>query len=743
MVYPWLFNFSGSLTNIDLSDNELHGNIPEAFGAFASLEKLDMTENGLKGRIPTSFGNFSNLRSLYLGGNGLKQDLTRFFHLLEPTEKSLQVLDLSWNEFFGSLPDFTMFTSLKELYLNDNEIIGSFPEKFERISNLVIVDLADNQITGMLPDLSAFSSLHELYFERNRLEGTLGEKIMPLSEIQSLGASANLLNGTITETHLSNLSRLVYLDLPYNSLVLEIDPEWSSTFSLDVMSFSSCKLGPSFSIWLQTRKNFSILDISAAQIIDAVPGWFWDQLTPNLRYLNMSYNHIHGTVPDLMYGNQPYIDLRFNNFSDPVPLFPSNTETLVLRNNMFTGLVLFLCEFTNIIRIDLSNNQLSGELPDCSMNLTSLYYLNLENNNFFGKIPTSMGLLSYVKMLSMRSNSLTGELPSSLKNCTMLELLDVGENSLSGRIPSWIRKSLSELRVLSLTSCGFHGPMPTSLCRLSGMQILDLSVNNISGTIPKCLGNNKGMTDEMKDSFFGQNGVGLARTRLSIDRDTYTFEAMLQWKGRKYQYSNTLGLVSSLDLSSNSLNGEIPREITNLSGLIALNLSRNNLTQHIPQDIGRLRRLDFLDLSRNYLIGAIPVSLSQLTNLGMLDLSYNNLSGRIPTSTQLQSFGASSYTANPALCGLPLRNQCPEDLVLQSPSTTLETEDVGDHEDMLITRGFFICLWIGLAFGFLGFFGTLALSGSCRYAYFKFWDYVINWIYVVIAVNYNRLQRQC
>ncbi|XP_076917171.1 receptor-like protein EIX2 [Bidens hawaiensis] len=127
----------------------------------------------------------------------------------------------------------------------------------------------------------------------------------------------------------------------------------------------------------------------------------------------------------------------------------------------------------------------------------------------------------------------------------------------------------------------------------------------------------------------------------------------------------------------------------------------------------------------------------------MLDLSYNNLSGRTPTSTQLQSFGASSYTGIPALCGLPLRNPCPEDLVLQSPSTALETEDIEDHEDMLITRGFFICIWIGLAFGFLGFFGTLALSDSWRHAYFKFWDYVIKWIYVVIAVNYNRLQRQC
>ncbi|KAF5823048.1 putative non-specific serine/threonine protein kinase [Helianthus annuus] len=743
MIYPWLFNFSNSLIDIDLSYNELNGSIPEAFCAFTSLQKLDLTTNGLKGRIPTSFGNFSNLRSLYLGGNSLKEDLSNFFHLLKPAEKSLQVLDLSSNELFGSLPDVTKFAALKELYLPNNDIKGSFPERFEHISNLVIIDLADNHITGLIPDLSALSSLQELYFERNNLRGTLADKIMPLFELQSLGASSNLLNGTITETHVSNLSRLVYLDLSYNSLALEIDHVWSPTFSLDVMSFSSCKLGPSFPTWLQTQKNFSILDISATQINDSVPDWFWDQLTPNLRYLNLSSNQIHGIVPNLLYGNQPYIDLRSNNFYGPVPLFPSNTQTLVLRNNMFSGSVSFLCNFTTIFRLDLSNNQLSGELPDCWINLTNFFYVNLENNKLSGRIPASMGSLTYLQMLSLRSNNLTGELPSSLKNCTMLTLLDVGENSLSGRIPTWIGKSLTELRVLSLTSSGFHGTMPTSLCRLSKMQILDLSINNISGSIPRCLSNLKGMTDETKKvQFFGWNTVGLSRTRLSIKRDTYTFEALLQWKGRQYQYSNTLGLVTSLDLSSNSLNGEIPREITNLSGLVALNLSRNNLTWRIPQDIGRLRWLDFLDLSRNYLSGGIPVSLSQLTNLGLLDLSYNNLSGRIPTSTQLQSFGASSYTGNPALCGLPLSNPCPGDLVPdQSPRTTVETEDIGD-QDKLITRGFFICLSTGLALGFWGFFGTLFISDSWRYAYLKFLDHITNWIYVVIAVNYNRLLRR-
>ncbi|GKA08851.1 leucine-rich repeat protein [Tanacetum coccineum] len=125
--------------------------------------------------------------------------------------------------------------------------------------------------------------------------------------------------------------------------------------------------------------------------------------------------------------------------------------------------------------------------------------------------------------------------------------------------------------------------------------------------------------------------------------------------------------------------------------------------------------------------GGIPASLSQLANLGMLDLSCNNLSGRIPTSTQLQSFGASSYNGNPALYGLPLPNICTEDIVLQNPQTTLGTNVAGD-QDMLVTQGFFISLSIRSIFGFWGVCGALVVNDAWRYAYYKFMNHVKDWI---------------
>ncbi|KAJ9546629.1 hypothetical protein OSB04_019172 [Centaurea solstitialis] len=746
-IYPWLFNFSGSLTDVNLSDNELLGTIPEAFGTFEKLRNLDLTSNALEGGIPVSFGNLSDLRSLLLGGNNLNQDFPGFLdNLSGPAEKSLEVLDLYGNQLSGSLPDFTTFTALKELYLGVNRLNGSFPDKFEQISKLSILDLADNRITGKLPDLSALASLKELYFERNLLNGTLAEKLVPLSELKSLGVSSNFFRGTISETHVANLSRLTYLDLSYNLLAIEIGSDWSPSFQLEIISLSSCKLGnSSFPEWLRTQKNFSVLDISNAGIDDSVPSWFWESLIPGLRYLNLSSNQIHGGVPDLRFANggKPLIDMSSNNFSGNLPLFPVDTLTLMLNDNMFSGPISSVCNLTILNRLDLSNNKLSGELPDCWKSFDRLVILNLENNGFIGRVPDSMGSLELVDLLSVRGNRLTGELPSSLRNCVSLRLLDLGENELSGKIPEWIGESLSMLLVLSLPFNRFNETVPRSLCQLEKIQILDLSVNDISGRIPECLYNISGMArpeNHSPDTSIEFNAIGLERTRLT-SRARYVFKALLQWKGRQSEYQKTLGLVTSLDLSSNRLTGEIPREITSLAGLVALNLSRNTLTGPVPNDIGRLRRLDFLDLSRNDLFGGIPTSLSLLSNLGVLDLSFNNLSGRIPKGTQLQSFDVSSFAGNPALCGVPLLEECSGDEPHGGGNDDF-AERESDDDDEVTRNGFYVSIVVGFAFGFWGVCGSLVVKSSWRYAFFGFLSAVKDRVSVTLETSFARLRNR-
>lgn len=144
----------------------------------------------------------------------------------------------------------------------------------------------------------------------------------------------------------------------------------------------------------------------------------------------------------------------------------------------------------------------------------------------------------------------------------------------------------------------------------------------------------------------------------------YEESLMVTIKGRELDYSNTLSLVMSMDLSANDLHGQIPDSITDLVELQSLNLSGNRLKGSIPRKIDNLQQLESLDLSKNLLDGKIPSSISALNYLSYLNLSYNNLSGRIPVGNQMQTLtDPTIYAGNPDLCGTPLTKKCTGDEV--------------------------------------------------------------------------------
>lgn len=213
------------------------------------------------------------------------------------------------------------------------------------------------------------------------------------------------------------------------------------------------------------------------------------------------------------------------------------------------------------------------------------------------------------------------------------------------------------------------------------------------------------------------------QSRKNLWLDTFAMEsAYFVWKRKEVKYRKHLGLVKFVDLSANSLDGEIPSEITKLDGLIGLNLSTNNLIGYIPQNICEMKSLDFLDLSRNHLSGSIPPSISEFSQLGILDLSYNNLSGRIPHDNQALTFEESAYVGNSGLCGLPLNTSCPGDQKPQKPSPSVNhsTKNMADSDDnVLVSGGFYIAMAIGFICAFWGVLGKIVLNKSIGDALFS------------------------
>ncbi|WCJ33961.1 Receptor-like protein EIX2 [Euphorbia peplus] len=789
------------LTYLDLSFNDFYQmQIPEFLGSLSNLEYLNLSHANFKGSIPYHIGNISRLVSLDMSGNGYSlkaNDLNWLYGLsslkfldlggvdLSSSQNwldainmlpsltelrlfacklnnlpqslpfvnftSLKMLDLSFNNLKGEIPDwlFDIGNSLEYLILKRNNLLyGSISEAFCSMTSLVKLDLSENNLVGPIPTClgrknqpGKDSYLRELNLSHNNLNGTLSEVLPYLSKLNVLDVSWNSFVGVVSEAHLLNFSYLRILDFSGNNLSLNVRSDWLPPFQLESIGLHSCQLGPVFPQWLRTQKNFSSIDMAGCRISDVVPDWFWD-LPSRIRLVNLSSNSLRGIIPDISSKHKlSAIDCRSNKFSGPLPLLPPHMSTVVLANNSFSGSIFHLCdtikENNSLKYLDLSQNLLSGQIPDCWTYGKDLIILNLASNNLSGKIPESLGNLVHLNTLRLDDNYLTGVIPSSLMNCTSLFVLDLGENMLSGAIPDWIGGYLSNLMILILRSNSFNGHIPLELCRLESLKILDLSSNHLSGEIPRCMDNLKAMVEE-----------GSVRSYIYDPYSAYTEYSNLIVKRRSGRYASILVYVKLIDLSSNNLTGEIPQGVTRLAGLLFLNLSRNSLMGTIPRNIGDLRFMESLDLSWNRLSCDIPASAIHMVFLSVLDLSHNKLSGPIPNVGQFDYFNATTYLENKNLCGLPLANNCSENASDMDPNCTHENlegnniSEIAEDEHRFELPSLYISVGLGFIVGFWGIWAPLLIKTSWRHAYFRFINSMIDQIYVLIVVYAARIQRK-
>ncbi|XVF79489.1 hypothetical protein PTKIN_Ptkin14bG0226900 [Pterospermum kingtungense] len=451
--------------------------------------------------------------------------------------------------------------------------------------------------------------------------------------------------------------------------------------------------------------NLTILDLSSNRLNGTISLDMFSKLQ-NLTQLDLSSNTLSlnsNNRVNYVLPNLEHLNLKSCNISE-FPGFLRGSKvlkTLVLSNNQLTEDISEICNMKVLEILDLSHNNLNGIIPQCIGSFSkSLSSISLKMNKFHGIIPIAFAKGCGLKNLNLNSNHLEGPLTQSISNCKDLEVLDLGNNKINGTFPHWI-EGLSNLQVLVLHSNKFQGsigasknPQPPPKLR-----IIDLSRNNFVGPLPTSyIKNFRGMMnlDEVK-----------AVRYIGDTNQSYDYSVQLVVKGLETELVKILTIFTTIDLSNNNFEGEIPTTFGELSSLRGLNLSHNNLIGYIPLSLSNLTQLEWLDLSSNKLRGQIPSELVDLTFLSFFNASFNQLVGPIPQGKQFNTFENGSYKGNEGLCGLPLSRSCSSNRQQPPPPWMNSHKD----DDSKLEFGWKVVA-IGYGFGFI--FGMVVGSVALR-----------------------------
>ncbi|OAY72326.1 Protein STRUBBELIG-RECEPTOR FAMILY 3 [Ananas comosus] len=117
-----------------------------------------------------------------------------------------------------------------------------------------------------------------------------------------------------------------------------------------------------------------------------------------------------------------------------------------------------LGNFSSIITIDLSNNNIGGSIPENLPVTMQKFFLSA--NQFTGSIPSSLSKLTLLTDMSLNNNHLTEELPDAFQSLTGLINLHIQNNELGGTLN--VLEDLP-LKDLDIENNLFSGPVPEKL----------------------------------------------------------------------------------------------------------------------------------------------------------------------------------------------------------------------------------------------------------------------------------------
>ncbi|CAL4984040.1 unnamed protein product [Urochloa decumbens] len=466
------------LRTLDLSHNQLTGRIPNDIGMLTNLTYLDLGHNELDGSITEEhFDNLKSLQYINLSYNSLKIEASLKwkppFRLQIAIFATCQMgplfpawlqwmvdivhLDIANTGLEGNIPHwfFSAFSNALYLDISRNQLNGSLPVNMESMSLLEKLDFNSNQLTGQIPTLP--QSLIYLDISRNYLSGPLPANF-EVPNLNGLSLFSNLITGRIPESICKSES-LLSLNLANNLLEGEL-PVCFGNSVIESLILSNNSFSGKFPSFVKNCTMLRVLDLAGNKFSGTLPIWIGELLT--LTFLRLSHNMFSGNIPINITNLQclQYMDIADNRISGSLPRNLSNLKALRQKypadfcsNDFFVdiyslslsavwkGQELSYRSISTVIHmnmknIDLSLNNLSGDIPEEIFALQGLVSLNLSRNHLGGNVPSRIGMMQSLESLDLSMNQLSGEIPASLSNLTFLSYLDLSYNNFIGRIPS-------------------------------------------------------------------------------------------------------------------------------------------------------------------------------------------------------------------------------------------------------------------------------------------------------------------
>nr|AMM43012.1 LRR-RLK [Vernicia montana] len=459
----WLFENNTGLEYLSLENNSFNGQIQEIRGnnKFDNLRYLNLASNSFQGDFPFSAGDNCKLESLDLSSNNFSGEISE---KLFSSCTSLERLKLSHNNFHGEILTGRLnLTGLYSLELNDNQFVGTLSSlaTMPNTNRLNILDVSNNYFNGEIRRwMENFTFCSVLIMHGNLFDGQISCQLLSGNLVD---LSHNSFSGPLPSCSfptLKSVERRIHLNLQGNRFTGSIPEAFlsSTLYTLDLRDNNLSGYIPYPNTFGEFGPMLQVLLLGGNRLNGSIPNWLC-QLN-DITLLDLSRNSFSGFIPhclhNLSFGrdggefNGPFeiasgtifqISTVYNgSLMGNGEILGWNIDTINVkqkvefvtkhRANTYQGDIISFMS-----GLDLSHNNLTGEIPFELAKLSQIHALNLSHNQLIGSIPTSFSNLTQLESLDLSHNHLSGQIPSDLIGLHFLAVFSVAYNNLSGTAP--------------------------------------------------------------------------------------------------------------------------------------------------------------------------------------------------------------------------------------------------------------------------------------------------------------------